>query len=207
MTTKIIGVKHDPHKIVSLLPRLLEEIDSQIAGIESKRVKVGIESTRKYFERSWLWKNVVEHIKKNPRVEVAFLDSTIATKIAYEYEYLAKRIKYSFKYGYEITKEELNKFDKMEYVIVELRDRQMQKAIEKKQTDLNILGNIHAYTIGKKLKVKPTYVGTTAFDAELSADLLKAGHRNIEKQIKRKQRKRKLSRLLTRIGIRKNKPL
>ena len=199
MATRIVGVNHNLKKIVSLLPKLLKEIDSQVAEIEGKKVKVGVESTQEHVGKSWLWRKVVEHLRKNSKVEIVFLDSPKAIEIGYKYQFLAKRIKF----GHTVPKEELKKFDKMEYVIVELRDKHIQKAIEKKQTQLNILGSKHAYTIGKKLKVTPTYVGTTAFDAKLSAELMRSGHYKIEKQQKRKQRKRKISRLLKKIVRRK----
>ncbi len=146
----IIGVDH----LDKFIPEVLTEVEKQSKKLKKKRLRIGIESTEKTIKEQSFWLKLSLNLKG--KSDIVFLDSITGAKVA------DRAMKTLQTLGTELSPQTLERCMKELYVGTELRDKSMINKIRKQKPDIIIVGGIHAYSIGKKLKIKPVYVGSNA---------------------------------------------
>jgi hypothetical protein len=160
--TKILGVTHR----LPYLEKVISHISAEAEKSSGKgKFRIGLESVASDYHEHEFWKPLVEALRKNPRIEIVFIDSRYGRDISRRTERTKKGLEVMLASGAKIKSKgaSLNEIHKGEYVMDILRTKFFAKKIKRENLNLAVMGNDHAFSVARLLKLPYHYIGRTQY--------------------------------------------
>jgi hypothetical protein len=181
---RILGTMHNPAEVDAFVKAVVTGM-----GAKGGLVRIAVEPNERIASRTPFWNLVIRGIQRRAdetksRLEMVYLDTLTGDKVV-------QRTVANTALP-DVPYREYTKWTRGLYVMDIARTKLMAKTIRRTAPDIVLVGAVHALLIGKLLKIKPKYVGTTEQEVRRYYDQEKKKYSEIRKQrvIRRRMRLR-----------------